>query len=50
MFEVIFPEDNLKKIETCRSIRGYMKSALIAFLDLLVLRIKLLLTQGHEFY
>jgi len=25
MFEEKFPENNLKKIETCRSISGYMK-------------------------
>jgi hypothetical protein len=24
MFEVKFPEDDLKKIETCRSISGYI--------------------------
>jgi len=25
MFEASLPENNLKKIETCRSISGYMK-------------------------
>ena len=42
MFDVIFREDDLKKIETCQSISGsYVKVCILIILHLLVLAMKL---------